>query len=156
MALTGFKDQTRDIDVLTPARLPAPLKAGIRHISKVKRLPPEWINTSAANVLAKAGRLKILPGYFSEISQTIEVGRNLKVSIPGRQALLSLKLWAADPSYSKHTSDIKSMQPTTEEMQKAVSFVLNIDSTDLRKNDLQILLKQMGFEFDEVAGSNKG
>jgi hypothetical protein len=75
MALTGFKNQTRDIDLLAPARLPVPLKAGIRHVSKAKRLPPEWINTSAANVLAKAGRLEILPDYFNEISKTIEVGR---------------------------------------------------------------------------------
>ena len=156
MALAGFKDQTRDIDLLAPARLPAPLKAGIRHVSKAKRLPPEWINTSAANVLAKAGKLKTLPDYFSEISRTILIGRNLKVSIVGRQALLSLKLWAASPSYSKHTTDIKRMQPTTGEMKKAVSFVLNIDSTELRRNDLRILLKEMGFEFDEVAGSDKG
>lgn len=156
MALAGFKDQTRDIDLLAPARLPAPLKDGIKHVSKAKRLPPEWINTSAANVLTKAGQIKILPDYFSEISRTIEFGRNLRVSILGRQALLSLKLWAANPSYSKHTTDIKSMQPTTGEMKKALSFVLNIDNTELRRNDLRILLKEMGFEFDEVAGSNKG
>jgi len=156
MALAGFKNQTRDIDLLAPARLPAPMKAGISHVSKAKRLPPEWINTSAANVLAKAGKLKILPDYFREISKTIEVGRNLKVGILGRQALISLKLWAASPSYSKHTTDIKTMQPTTGEMKKAVSFVLNIDSTELRRNDLRILLKQMGFDFDEVAGSNTG
>jgi len=63
---------------------------------------------------------------------------------------------STNPSYSKHTTDIKSMQPTAGEMKKAVSFVLNIDSTELRRNDLRILLKEMGFEFDEVAGSNKG
>jgi len=51
---------------------------------------------------------------------------------------------------------IKSMQPTTGEMKKALSFVFNIDNTELRTNDLRILLKEMGFEFDEVAGSNKG
>lgn len=156
MALTGFKDQTGDIDLLAPARLPAPLKAGIRHVSRAKRLPPGWINTSAANVLAKAGKLKILPDYFSEISKTIEVGRNLKVGILGRQALLSLKLWAASPSYSKHTTDIKSMRPTTREMKKAVDFVLNIDSSELRRNDLRIVLKQMGFDFDEIVGSDTG
>jgi hypothetical protein len=156
MALAGFKNQTRDIDLFGPARLPDPLKAGIRHVSKAKRLPPEWINTSAANVLEKAGKLKILPDYFSEISRTIEVGRNLKVGVLGRQALLSLKLWAASPSYSKHTTDIKSMRPTMGEMKKAVDFVLNIDSTELRRNDLRILLKQMGFNFDEVVGSKTG
>ena len=48
------------------------------------------------------------------------------------------------------------MQPTTGEMKKAVSFVLSIDSTELRRNDLRILLKQMGFDFDEVVGSNTG
>jgi hypothetical protein len=49
---------------------------------------------------------------------------------------------------------MKSMRPTTGEMKKAVDFVLNIDSTELRKNDLRILLKQMGFDFDEVVESN--
>jgi len=34
MALSGFKDQTRDIDLLRPERLPASLKAGIAHISE--------------------------------------------------------------------------------------------------------------------------
>jgi hypothetical protein len=32
LALHGFKDQTRDIDVLEPDVLPEPLKAGIVHI----------------------------------------------------------------------------------------------------------------------------
>ena len=48
------------------------------------------------------------------------------------------------------------MRPTAGEMKKAVDFVLNIDSTELRRNDLRILLKQMGFDIDEVVGSDTG
>lgn len=59
MALNGFKDQTKDIDLLFPERLPAALKDGINHVSKTKRLSPEWINTNAANII---GNVKPLEG----------------------------------------------------------------------------------------------
>ena len=53
MALSGFKDQTRDIDLLRPEELTASLKEGIAHISRLKGLGPEWINVHAANILSK-------------------------------------------------------------------------------------------------------
>ena len=155
MALSGFKDQTQDIDLLRPERLPASLKAGIAHISKVKRLSLEWINTNAANILRKVKRLKTLPNYFNEISRTIDIGENLKVNLIGRQALIALKLWAATPSYTKHTVDIKSLNPSKEEIKEAVQFTLSIDNNELRRDDLRIVLRYTGFDFDELIRSDK-
>jgi len=150
MALAGFKDQTKDIDLLRPARLPVPLKDGITHVSRAKRLPPEWINTNAANVLRKVKPLKGLPDYFSEISQTIVISGNLRINVIGRQALISLKLWAATPLHAKHTTDIKNLQPARQEISEAVRFVLSIDNSELRKDDLRIVLREAGFDFDEL------
>jgi hypothetical protein len=155
MALEGFKDQTQDIDVLRPGTLLSPLKDAITHVSRAQRLPLEWINTHAASVLRKAKPSKRLPDYFNEISRTIEIGKNLTISVIGRQALLSLKLWAANPSYTKHTADLKKLRPNQEEMKEAVSFVLGIDNTELRRNDLRILLNLMGFDFDELTGNKR-
>ena len=91
MTLNGFKDQTNDIDLLKPERLPISLRGGIAHISRAKRLPSEWINTNAANILRRVKPLKELPDYFNEISQTIDISENLKVNLIGRQALIALK-----------------------------------------------------------------
>ena len=63
MALSGFKEQTKDIDLIKPEKLPVALKNGIVHFSKAKRLSPEWINNYTANILSKA-KLSRLPGLF--------------------------------------------------------------------------------------------
>jgi hypothetical protein len=84
MALDGYKDQTRDGDVLEPGVLTEPLKAGIAYISKAKRLSPEWINTNAANIFRKLMKNGALPGYFKKMSRTIQIGKNLKVKLLGR------------------------------------------------------------------------
>jgi hypothetical protein len=155
MALDEFKDQTRDIDLLLPEILPAALKEGIAHVSRAKRLPPEWINTNAANILKKLKPTKGLPEYFNEISRTIDIGDNVKISLIGRQALIGMKLLASTPSYTKHTDDIRSLNPRKEEIEEAVRFVLSIDNDELRKEDLRIVLKAIGFDFDEFTGNTK-
>ena len=155
MALDEFKGQTRDIDLLLPETLPAALKEGIAHVSRAKRLPPEWINTNAANILKKLKPTKGLPEYFNETSRTIDVGDNLKITLIGRQALIGMKLLASTPSYTKHTDDIRSLNPREEEIEEAVRFVLSIDNDELRKKDLRIVLKAIGFDFDEFTGNDK-
>jgi len=155
MALDEFKDQTRDIDLLLPEILPAALKEGIAHVSRAKRLPPEWINTNAANILKKLKPTKGLPEYFNEISRMIDIGDNLKITLIGRQALIGMKLLASTPSYAKHTDDIRSLNPRKEEIEEAVRFVLSIDNDELRKEDLRIVLKAIGFDFDEFTGNDK-
>ena len=150
LALDGFKDQTRDIDLLWPETLPAALENGVVHISKAKRLSPEWMNTNAANILRDMGIYKKLPVYFNEISRTINIGDNLTIKLIGRQALIALKLFAATPSYTKHTVDIKNLNPNKNEIKEAVRFVLSIDNNELRKNDLRIVLGVIGFDFNEI------
>ncbi len=107
MTMAGFKDQTTDIDLLRPEVLPPSIKNGIAHIGRVRRLGPGWLNTSLATMLSEGMGTKKLPQYFNEISRVIEVADNLQVSLIGRQALISLKMYAATPSYSKHTVDLK-------------------------------------------------
>jgi hypothetical protein len=155
MALDGFKDQTQDIDLLKPERLPGPLTGGIAHISRVKRLSPEWINNNVANILRNVKPLRKLPRYFSDISHSIDIGENLKVNLIGRQALITLKLWAATPSHTKHSIDIKSLNPSKEEIREAVRFVLSIDNNQLRRDDLRMVLRFIGFDLDEFIRTDK-
>jgi hypothetical protein len=150
MTLQGFKNQTKDIDVFRPAALPEPIVSGIASIGKIRRLASGWINSNVANMLLQAKGSAVLPGYFNEVSRTIEVSENLKVGLIGRQALISLKLYAATPSYRKHTDDINRLEPDNAEITEAVRFVLSLDATDVRKDDLHVVLEDLGFDFDDI------
>jgi hypothetical protein len=150
MTLQGFKNQTKDIDVFRPAVLPEPIVSGIASIGKIRRLASGWINSNVANMLLQAKGSAVLPGYFNEVSRTIEVSENLKVGLIGRQALISLKLYAATPSYRKHTDDINRLEPENAEITEAVRFVLSLDATDVRKDDLHVVLEDLGFDFDDI------
>jgi hypothetical protein len=150
MTLQGFKYQTKDIDVFRPEVLPEPIVSGAANIGKIRRLGSGWINSNVANMLLKTKGSAVLPGYFNEVSRTIEVSKNLRVSLIGRQALISLKLYAATPSYRKHTDDINRLVPNSEEITEAVRFVMSFDETEVRKDDLRIVLKKLGFDFDDI------
>jgi hypothetical protein len=150
MTLEGFKGHTTDIDLLSPKALPDSIKNGVAHVGRVKKLGTEWLNTSLANMLSKVTASSKLPEYFNEISRTIDLSDNLKISLIGRQALISLKMYATTPSYRKHTLDISNLRPDKREMSEAIRFVLSIDNSDPRKDDLSIVLKDLGFDFDEI------
>jgi len=155
MTLQGFKDQTKDIDVFRPEVLPEPIVNGVASIGKIRRLGSGWLNSDVANMILKIKGSAVLPEYFNEVSRTIEVGENLRVSLIGRQALISLKLYAATPSYRKHTDDINRLETNSQEITEAVRFVLSFDETHVRKDDLRIVLKNLGFDFDDIYGNIK-
>lgn len=150
MTLEGFKGHTTDIDLLSPKVLPDSIRNGAAHVGRVKKLGVEWLNTDLAHMLSKATAPSKLPQYFHEISRTIELSDNLKISLIGRQALISLKMYAATPSYRKHTLDISNLQPDRMEIIEAIRFVMSIDDSDSRKDDLRIVMKDLGFDFDEI------
>jgi len=150
MTLEGFKGQTTDIDLLSPKELPDSLKKGVAHVGRARRLGAEWLNTSLAKMLSTSARSVELPEYFSEISRTLEVSDNLKIGLIGRQALISLKLYATTPSYRKHTEDLGNLQPNEREITEGLRFVMSIDDSDPRKDDLRIVMKDLGFDFDEI------
>ena len=150
MALEGFKDQTMDVDVIKPEVLPEPIRRGVADIGKIRRLSSRWLNSDVANMILNSTRSVVLPEYFKDVSRSIDLGGSLRISLIGRQAMISLKLYASTPSYSKHTDDIDRLKPTALEMTEAVRFVLSIDDTDVRKDDLRVVLNDLRFDFDEI------
>ena len=155
MTLEGFKGQTTDIDLLSPRQLPDSIKKGIVHVGRAKKLGAEWLNTSLANMLSTSARSVKLPKYFSEISRNIEVADNLKIGLISRQALISLKLYATTPSYRKHTEDLSNLRPSKREITEALRFVMSIDHSDPREDDLRIVMNEWGFDFDEIHYSSE-
>ena len=153
MALEGLKDQTVDIDLLSPDPLPEPIRNGAAHIGRVRKLGPEWINTNVAVMLRQ--RVPTLPDYFHETSRSVEIGQNLRVHVIGRQALISLKLYAASPVVDKHTKDLAQLAPGRDEIKEAVRFVLSVDGTGVRRSDLRVILEKLGFQGHDVLEPTK-
>jgi len=152
LSLMGNKDQTNDIDLLEPHPLPEPLRRGIRAVAKARRLSSEWLNDQAARVFSTGPHpeIKRLPVYFRDIALSFSVGANLKVNVIGRQALISLKLYACNPSIRKHLDDMRALQPGKEEIKIAVKFCLAIDPHITSREDLEAVIRELGVDPDEV------
>jgi len=148
LALHGLKDQTVDIDLFSPDPLPEPLRNGAAHIGRVRKLGREWINTNVAGMLKQC--FPALPAYFYQTSLRVEIGQNLVVHTMGRQAMISLKRYAASPVVEKHTQDLAQLAPGRDEIEKAVRFVCSVDSTAVRRHDLRLILEKLGFQADDV------
>ncbi len=152
LALTGCKKQTHDIDLLKPHPLSEPLRRGIQAIAKARKISADWLNDSAARVLNTGARSpsKRLPQYFDEITESIPIGENLRIQLIGRQALISMKLFACNPSVRKHIDDLRVLRPTAEEIKIAALFCLERDPHPTSRRDLVQVINELGFEVDEV------
>jgi hypothetical protein len=46
--------------------------------------------------------------------------------------------------------DLSNLRPSKREIIEAVRFVMSMDDSDPRKDDLRIVMKELGFDFDEI------
>jgi len=152
LSLMGKRGQTNDIDLLKPHPLPEVLRQGIRAVAKVRGLSPEWLNDQAAQVFSRGPdpESKRFPAYFGKISRTLSVGRNIKLHIIGRQALISLKLYACNPSIRKHIDDLKALRPDKREIAIAAQFCLARDSHITARQDLAAVIRKLELDPDEI------
>jgi hypothetical protein len=143
LALHGHKDKTIDVDVLFPRELPPEVTEAGRLVASAQGLGPDWLNVGVAKVTALLEEHGGLPGYFAEFSAPIEVAANLTLRVVSRQTLIDLKLLAASPSERKHIDDLKALAPTKSELAKARKLVLGFDSSPPRKEDLEVVLREL-------------
>lgn len=144
LALCGFTRTTYDVDLLRPTQLSSSLRQGAAAVARARHLAPSWLETGPAEIFRRLGRPKIFPAYFPEAARTISMGESLVVEVASRQALLSLKLLAASPSARKHLDDIHVMAPGRDEILEALRFVLDVDNSPPRHEELQEVLELLG------------
>ncbi|MCK9458076.1 MAG: hypothetical protein M0R80_00155 [Proteobacteria bacterium] len=146
LALSGFERTTYDVDVLRPQTLPRTVREGARVVARSRNLVPAWLEAGPAEIFRRVGRPIRFPAYFFEAARVIEVGPSLAVEVASRQALVSLKLYAAGPSTGKHLDDLRALAPNENEVREAVRFVLEIDGSEPRQRDLEIVVAALGFD----------
>ena len=115
---------TKDLDIvalingnelISAHPLPAPLLAAIREVGSALKLPEDWINSAPAN-LWKMG----LPEGFQDRLDPIYYS-GLILYCASRFDQICFKLYASvdQGPDSKHFEDLKRLQPTQEELDKA-------------------------------------
>ncbi|HEX8391252.1 MAG TPA: hypothetical protein VF665_02750 [Longimicrobium sp.] len=141
MNLRGFHLRgTADVDVIArgtpvpegvpllfaPEPLPPALQAGILRVARDFGLDPDWMNTVVAS--------QWLTGMPPGLAGDLEWHRfgTLYVGVPGREAMIALKLFAAldlGPG-SVHMQDLLRLRPTDQELERAAAWAATQDASE--------------------------
>lgn len=143
MNLRGFHSRgTSDVDVIargepsdgggaptlfTPEPLPHVLEAGIRRVARDFGLDADWMNTDVAKQW-----LAGMPPGLSDDLEWHHFG-TLHVGVPGREAMIALKLFAAMDlgPRSVHMQDLIRLDPAADELDRAARWVASQDASDV-------------------------
>ncbi len=120
--------RTDDVDVIAVGTghdsaypLPAPLKIAAAKVAKELNLEPNWLNGSMALFLGKGN----LPEWIWWDLDKHLYGKNLTVSFIKREGLVLLKLYAAlERDEARDLSDLRALQPTADEVERHLRFIL--------------------------------
>jgi hypothetical protein len=149
LSIMGHTNQTLDVDVLTPHPLPKEIHDAVKMVAKATHSSPEWLNDGVGRMFDQTVPTP-LPAYFFESEREHRIAQNLILLMPTRQALISSKLLAASPAYTKHTDDLMALTPTHKELREAVRFVLHCDESTPRRDDLKIIIHKLGHNLHEL------
>lgn len=105
-------------------RFPPELVRAIATVARDFGLAPDWMNNAVGN----QWRTGLPPSLFNEL--TWRQFEALRVALPGRSALLALKLFAAVDRgpRSVHMQDLLILQPASHELDAAAAWVLTQDA----------------------------
>jgi len=126
---------TKDVDLValvdrgyfvSAKHLPTPLLEAIAEVGKALQLGENWVNTGPSDLF-----LMGLPEGFYDRMETLRFG-GLILHLAGRFDQICFKLYATvdQGPDSKHFADLKSLQPTSEELKAAASWCKTHDVSE--------------------------
>lgn len=161
LALQGLQSRTtRDVDVLGDWNVqkvevaciegfPEKVKACIERVAadhpELSGLGGKWVNLGPSR-LANWG----LPKGFEQRLVTVQISDRLTLHLLGREDLLPLKLYAAadefGPRQDIHFADLHALNPTFEELDKAVDWVRTLPDFEQKRTELKEILRRLGYD----------
>jgi len=161
LVLQGLQSRaTRDVDVLGnwnpqtmeiacvedfPEKVKTCIQRVIENHRELAGLGVRWINLGPSR-LVKFG----LPQGFEHRLTTVRFGRALTLHLLSRDDLLPLKRYAAaddlGPRQAIHYQDLKVLNPTFDELDKAVDWVRTLPDFEEKRTELKDVVRRLGYE----------
>ena len=146
---------TKDLDIVAIKEsggyskadpLPGPLLRAVEDTGRALGLPPDWINAGPAGLFDFG-----LPEGFESRLKVRRFGA-LELWLLERRDQIALKLYAAvdQGPQSKHTADLRLLEPTAEELLEAARWTRQHDPSRGFHGELIRALKHFGVEVNEV------
>jgi hypothetical protein len=144
---------TQDVDVValiregalhTPDPLPPELLQAAREVAEDLNLPATWLNNGPSR--GEGGLFQMgLPDGFAERLQRIAYSERLAVCFIHRIDQIHFKLYAAADRGGYHITDLKALDPSSEELVTAARWAMTHDVSDGFVMVLKNLLRGMGY-----------
>lgn len=151
LALGLISRPTRDVDVVgllrgdrlvDPRPLPEPLVAARDRVARDFGLPENWLNPGPASLLDFG-----LPDGFLGRLESRGYGRVLRVHFASRFDQIHFKLYAmVDGTAGKHEADLRTLNPTSDELLDAARWTRTHDPSDPFRDELLKALASLGVD----------
>jgi len=146
---------TRDVDIVAmaddegelidPAPLPEALLKAAREVAEDLNLPEDWLNNGPSSDDGGIYRLGLPQGFANRL-QWKSFGDKLTVAFIARIDQVFFKLYAAvDQFGSYHATDLQALNPTDDELLRAVAWSRTHDPSDGYLESIKIFFREFGY-----------
>ena len=155
LILTGMVPRTtKDVDVvalirsgslISPAPLPPALCQAAQEVAEDLAFDPNWLNNGPSS--GEGGLFQMgLPDGFADRLTSEAHGERLVVHFIGRLDQIHFKLYASVDRGGYHIEDLRSLRPTSDELEAACRWCMTHDVSDGFLLVLTRMLKELGYE----------
>lgn len=147
---------TRDVDIVAmaddegglidPAPLPGALVTAALEVAEDLGLPVDWLNNGPSSGEGGIYRLGLPQGFAGRLTWK-RFGEKLSVAFIDRIDQIYFKLYAAvDQFGSYHATDLQELNPTDDELLKAIAWSRTHDPSEGYLESIKMFFREFGYE----------
>jgi hypothetical protein len=147
---------TRDVDIVAmaddegclidPAPLPGALVTAALEVAEDLGLPVDWLNNGPSSGEGGIYRLGLPQGFAGRLTWK-RFGEKLSVAFIDRIDQIYFKLYAAvDQFGSYHATDLQELNPTDDELLKAIAWSRTHDPSERYMESIKMFFREFGYE----------
>jgi len=155
LILTGMVPRTtKDVDVvalirsgslISPAPLPPALCQAAQEVAEDLSFDPDWLNNGPSSGEGGLFQMGLPDGFVDRLTSEAH-GERLVVHFIGRVDQIHFKLYASADRGGYHIEDLRSLRPTSDELEAACRWCMMHDVSDGFLQVLKRMLKELGYE----------
>ena len=141
---------TQDVDIIALMKagalmdsepLPEYLVDSAHKVGTILRLPENWFNNGPASQFGMG-----LPSGFQDRLTTVVIGKKLTIHYIGRLDQIFFKTFASADRGGYHVTDLRSLNPSCDELVSAAKWCMTQDVSDEFRMILKDMFRQLGWQ----------